>query len=64
VRRKVRADRVGDFILDRWIDEQSLLRLRGILFSAAEHGDYRFFVDHLPSPTHKMAHLLKEIMYR
>jgi hypothetical protein len=62
--RKVHADRVGDFTLDRWIDEQSLLRLRGILFSAAEDGDYRFFVDHLPSPTHKMAHLFKEIMYR
>jgi hypothetical protein len=64
VARKVDVDRVGNVTLDRWIDEQSLLRLRGILFSAAEHGDYRFFVDHLPSPTHKMAHLLKEIMYR
>jgi hypothetical protein len=62
--RKVHADRAGEFTLDRWLNMQSLLRLRGILFSAAEHGDYRFFVDHLPSPTHKMAHLLKEIMYR
>ena len=64
VRRKVHADRAGEFTLDCWLNNQSLLRLRGILFSAAEHGDYRFFVDHLPSPTHKMAHLLKEIMYR
>jgi hypothetical protein len=64
VRRKVHADRAGGFTLDRWLNKQSLLRLRGILFSAAEHGDYRFFVDHLPSPTRKMAHLLKEIMYR
>lgn len=64
VRRKVHADRAGEFTLDRWLRKQSLLRLRGILFSAAEHGDYRFFVDHVPSPTHKMAHLLKEIMYR
>ena len=58
------ADRAGEFTLDRWLRKQSLLRLRGILFSAAEHGDYRFFVDHVPSPTQKMAHLLKEIMYR
>jgi hypothetical protein len=64
VRRKVHADRAGEFTLDRWLNKQSLLRLRGILFAAAEHGDYRFFVDHLPSPTHKMARLLKEIMYR
>ena len=64
VRRKVHADRAGEFTLDRWLNKQSLLRLRGILFSAAEHGDYRFFVDHVPSPTHKMAHLLKEFMHR
>jgi hypothetical protein len=64
VRRKVHADRAGEFTLDRWLNKQSLLRLRGILFSAAEHDDYRFFVDHLPPPAHKMAHLLKEIMYR
>src|SRR5271155_2796534 len=64
VRRKVHSDRAGEFTLDRWLNKQSLLRLRGILFSAAEHGDYRFFVDHVPSPTHKMARLLKEIMYR
>jgi hypothetical protein len=63
VRRKVRADCAGEFTLDRWLNKQSLLRLRGILFSAAEHGDYRFFVDHVPSPTHKMARLLNEIMY-
>ena len=64
VRRRVHADRAGEFTLDRWINRQSLLRLRGILYSATEHGDYRFFVDHLPAPTHKMAHFLKEIMYR
>jgi hypothetical protein len=64
VRRKVHADRAGEFTLDRWINQQSLSRLGGILVSAAEQGDYRFFVDHLPSPTHKMARLLKEIMYR
>jgi hypothetical protein len=64
VRRKVHADRAGELTMDRWLNKQSLLRLRGILFSAAEHGDYRFFVDHLPPLTHKMAHLLKEIMYR
>lgn len=62
--RKVHADRADEITLDRWINNQSLLRLRGILFSASEQGEYRFFVDHLPVPTHKMAHLMKEIMNR
>jgi hypothetical protein len=64
VRRKIHAGRAGEFTLDRWINRQSFLRLKGILFSAAELGDYRFFLDHLPSPTLKMSQLLKEIMYR
>jgi hypothetical protein len=64
VRRKVHADRAGESTLDCWLNKQSLLRLRGILFTAAEHGDHRLFVDHIPPPTHKMAHLLKELMYR
>ena len=64
VRRKVHADRAGEITLDRWINAQSMGRLRGIVYSATEQGDYRFFVDHFPSPTHKMVHFLKEIMYR
>ena len=50
--------------LTRWINEQSALRLRGILFTAAEQGEYRFFVDHLPPASHTIAQLMKEIMYR
>lgn len=62
--KKVRADRAGESTLDRWLRKQSLLRMRGILYSACERGDYRFFLDHLPAPTHKMAHFLKELMNR
>src|SRR5579863_486888 len=61
---KVHADRSGESTLDRWLPKQSLLRMRGILYSATERGDYRFFLDHLPAPTHHMAHFLKELMYR
>ena len=64
VRAKIHADRAEESTLDRWLNKQSLLRMRGILYSAAEQGDYRFFLDHLPPPTHKMAHFLKELMYR
>jgi hypothetical protein len=64
VRKKVHADRSGDATLTRWIGEQSGLRLRGILFTAAEQGEYRFFVDHLPPASHTIAHLIKDLMYR
>jgi hypothetical protein len=64
VRNKVHADGKSEISLNRWLNRQSSLRLRGILFSASTQGDYRFFVDHFPSPTHNMARLMKEIMYR
>ena len=64
VRKKVHADGATEIPLNRWLRKQSSLRLRGILFSASTQGDYRFFLDHFPPPTHNMARLMKEIMYR
>ena len=64
VRRKVHADRYSEINLGRWIDQQSALRLRGILFTAAPEGEYRFFLDHLPPASHTVAQFLKEIMNR
>jgi AAA ATPase domain len=64
VRKRVHADRETQETLPRWINQQSLIRIRGILFTAAEQGDYRFVVDDLPPASHSMAHLLKEITYR
>lgn len=64
VRKKVQADGLDDASLSRWISEQSSLRLRGILFTAAEQGEYRFFLDHLPPVSHAFGEFLKEIVYR
>jgi len=64
VRRKVQADRFGEATLSRWMMKQSALRLRGILFTAAEHGDYRIFVDHVSPVSQTLADLLKEIVNR
>jgi hypothetical protein len=64
VRKKVQADRCDDSTLGQWIGEQSAVRLRGILFTAAEQGDYWFFLDHLSPVSHAFAELLKEIIYR
>jgi hypothetical protein len=64
VRKKVHADGATESSLNRWLHKQTSLRLRGILFTASTQGDYRLFVDHFPPPTHNMARLMKEIMYR
>ena len=64
VRRRVHADGGTATALNRWLHKQTSLRLRGILFTALEHSDYRFFVDHFPPVTHNIARLMKEILYR
>jgi hypothetical protein len=64
VRKKVQADGHGEATLARWVNAQSVMRLRGILFTAAGQGDYGFFLDHLSPISHAFAQLLKEIMYR
>jgi hypothetical protein len=64
VRKKVHADGAGTDTLTRWVSEQSSLRLRGILFTAAERSEYRFFIDHLPQATQAMSQLMNEIVYR
>jgi hypothetical protein len=61
---KIQADGPAGDSIDRWLARQSALRLRGILFTACERRAYRFFLDHFPPPTHNMARLLKELMYR
>jgi hypothetical protein len=64
VRKKVRADGASDATLARWLQNQSLIRLRGILFSAAERGEYWFFIDHFPQASHGIAKFMKELMNR
>jgi hypothetical protein len=64
VRKKVHADGGAAIALNRWLHKQTSLRLRGILFTALGQSDYRFFVDHFPPPTRKMARLMEEILYR
>jgi hypothetical protein len=63
-RKKVHADRAGETTLVRWISQQGALRLRGILLTAVEQGEYRFFMDHLPPVSHTLAGLMKDIVDR
>lgn len=64
VQRKVHADGARAGSLRAWLNRQSTLRLRGILFTAAENGDYRFFLDHVPAPGPRLVRTMKEFMFR
>jgi hypothetical protein len=64
VRKRVHADGATENSLNRWLYKQRSLRLSVILLTASAQGDYLFCVDHFPPPTHNMARLMKEIMYR
>jgi len=64
IREKVEADGAGAEAFDQWLNDQSSLRLRGLLFTAAERSNYFFFLDHLHSVTPAVVRLLKDIIYR
>ncbi|MFZ0970247.1 MAG: ATP-binding protein [Candidatus Acidiferrales bacterium] len=64
LRKKVRADGERENQLEPWLKKQSALRLRGLLYSAVERGEYLIFLDHLAPATHHLAHFMKEIVYR
>jgi|SRR5579875_281911 len=64
VRKKVHADGASAATLSRWLQSQSLIRLRGILLAAAEKGEFWFFVDQLPPPNHAIVKLMKELINR
>src|SRR5215472_4215622 len=64
VRKRVDFDGARAPSLDKWLQNQTGLGLRGILFTALKQGCYQIFVDHFPPITAGMARLMKEIMYR
>ena len=64
VQKKVHADGAGRGSLGSWLNRQSTMRLRGILFTTAGQGEYRFFLDHLPLPGPKTVRMMKEFIFR
>lgn len=64
VRKRVHADGAAGATLGRWLQNQSVIRLRGILFRAAEQEEFWFFIDQLPTPNHAIAKLMKELINR
>ena len=61
---KVHGDGADSSTVEGWLKRQSSLRLRGILYRAAQQGHYWFFFDHFAPATHVMAKMMKELIWR
>ncbi len=62
-RAKFRADTGYGASFSRWVNEQSSLRLRGLLYRAAGGGEYWIFLEDLAPMSHLLARIVKELMW-
>ncbi len=64
LREKVRKDGAAEPSLNRWLRDQSAVRLKGLLYAAAQQRAYWFFLDHCPPASSTVARLIKEVIWR
>lgn len=62
-RSKFRADTGFGASFSHWVNEQSSLRLRGLLYRAACAGEYWIFLEDLAPMSHLLARIVKELMW-
>lgn len=62
-RAKFRADAGYGASFSHWVNEQSSLRLRGLLYRAAGAGEYWIFLEDLAPMSHLLARIVKELMW-
>jgi hypothetical protein len=62
-RAKFRADTGYGASFSHWVNEQSSLRLRGLLYRAAGAGEYWIFLEDLAPMSHLLARIVKELMW-
>jgi hypothetical protein len=63
LRRELHSLGVSRANLDAWLKSLSTSRLKGTLYRAAEGGDYRVVLDHVPPLTHANAKVVKELFW-
>ncbi len=61
-RSKFRADTGYGASFSHWVNHQTSLRLRGLLYRAAGAGEYWIFLEDLAPTTHMLTRILKELM--
>ncbi|HXJ96711.1 MAG TPA: hypothetical protein VMT20_28050 [Terriglobia bacterium] len=63
LQRQLHSERISAAKFGAWLKTLPSTRLKGTLYRAVEHGDYRMFLDHLPPLTHPMAKVIKELFW-
>jgi AAA ATPase domain len=63
LRQQLRAEGVPAARLEGWLKTLSSPRLKGTLYRAVEHGDYRIILDHVPPLTPAVARVIKELFW-
>lgn len=63
LRQQLKAARVSDANFDVWLKALPCSKLKGIVYQAAETGNYRIIFDHIPRLTHARAKMIKELFW-
>jgi len=63
LRQQLKAEGVSSTNFDIWLKTLPSARLKGILYRAAQTGDYRVILDHVPFLTHARAKIIKELFW-
>jgi hypothetical protein len=63
LRRQLKAKGVSRVNFETWLKTLPSARLKGILYRAAQSGDYRIILDHVPLLTYARAKIIKELFW-
>jgi len=63
LRQQLKAEGVSSVNFEIWLKTLPSARLKGILYRAAQSGDYRVILDHVPLLTHARAKIIKELFW-
>ncbi len=63
LRRQLKAEGVSSVNFGVWLKTLPSARSKGILYRAAQSGDYRVILDHVPLLTHARAKVVKELFW-
>lgn len=63
LRQQLKAESVSSVNFDGWLKALPSTKLKGIVYRAAQSGDYRVILDHVPLLTHARAKIIRELFW-
>ncbi len=63
LRHQLRAEGISGRNFEAWLKKVSSPRMKGALYRAIEHSDYRVILDHVPPQTRSTAKVIKELFW-